>query len=1372
MRRRCIRFCQYFVLVRWVSLRSTQPTIDINFIEMMYYSASHVAVAGFVISGDPIVFRTINYSVHFQFWGKNSIRSSTCGVKQLMVQIVRLLMKWSWRLLVSGFSLLIIAVALLRLTFSCLPWLQQHITAEFSERFNTELSVQSVDADWQGGVPKLSIKGLQLQGKEAQNPGFTIDRFDMELNLRNSLLTRMLVFNNLQVNGVAINLVQDDGARWHLQGIKDIAGSSVGGHQKKSHSPFDWINYQKQVDIRDVRLDLKKKEGKSSLVWNYLTLADIDGQKSLTGRLESSEGYIDLQAKGYGTRPANSQWSGRIKAENLDLAQFCIIWSGCNKRIGTSLVQMDTGLEYRDGYWQVQGQAGIPYLAYQDNYGHWKTVSGHTSLFMESQVGQQWQLWLNDFGVHNSSRGEGALYWKNNLYLKGNIDREYSMTLAAETLDLDKLKQWVLDTDFLPQDAVELITTLNPKGHLENVAVQFFPGRQDFDFDLTATLNKVSVDNWGDAPLAANVSGSLRMGLLNGYFDLDTEHFQLGFPELFRENWTYHTAKARLYWDVVDDYYILKSDDIAMTADEGNLRGKLRLDIPLKDPDAPMDMALTVGITEGDARQTPKYLPVHLPMDEELVEWLDTAIIAADIHSGGFLWNGAIVDSQRSEDSRWGLYFDIDNGELDYGMGDWPRLEKLAARVFVNDDRVEVIGKKARSAGATLKNFSAYVPLDDDMVVKVHGRAYADGETVHHFLTNTPVDKFLDGEARFWRLGGQMSAGLKLELPIEDMDDYKFSLDASVKDFLFSIPGKNIAAEHLTGQLSFSTEEGLNSRALYGSFLGRPAEYSIQTVLNGSELMYTDINWHSRISVPRLQHWLELDWLSLLEGEASYQGRLRLTQDVLDLNVSSDLKGMEIELPAPLAKQPDSSLPLNLRFVSRKQNPEHYDLTARLGDLGQTSIRFTPDFDIEGAAIVLGTGNEPPPVTSNRVTVTGHLPELDVEQWQNRFAGQPGRDEEVDLARQLHIENLLIDRVHYAGYQWDNMKVSFITGDKMMTLSADSEHLAGSLLIPVKPDERYRLDMQRLHLPEVQSDDVQDESYDVLADVNPSLLPDIDVAIQSLVIGDQPMGSLSFRLEKTENGLKVDDLLTSLAGMTLSGFADWVYTGNGHHSWFQGKLKGENLGGLNKAMGFPELVVSDKSDVDINLNWQGSPLNKNFLTMKGGVDIRLEKGRILDAGSGSGALKLFGVLNVDTLRRRMFLDFSDLYSSGISFDELTGDVRFNQGVVTFDKPIVIKGPSSTIRLNGRADANREELDLSMSVTLPVTSNLPILSVLLGTAPPLAGVIYIADKLVGDQVNKLASIHYTITGSFDEPVIALDENFARRAKKQRTPGNNR
>ena len=75
--------------------------------------------------------------------------------------------------------------------------------------------------------------------------------------------------------------------------------------------------------------------------------------------------------------------------------------------------------------------------------------------------------------------------------------------------------------------------------------------------------------------------------------------------------------------------------------------------------------------------------------------------------------------------------------------------------------------------------------------------------------------------------------------------------------------------------------------------------------MNGSEIMYTDVNWHGLVGVPGLQRWLGLDWLSLLEGETEYQSRLRITPDLVDLTVSSTLQGMEIELPAPWLNSPN-----------------------------------------------------------------------------------------------------------------------------------------------------------------------------------------------------------------------------------------------------------------------------------------------------------------------------------------------------------------------------------------------------------------------------------------------------------------------------------
>ena len=196
---------------------------------------------------------------------------------------------------------------------------------------------------------------------------------------------------------------------------------------------------------------------------------------------------------------------------------------------------------------------------------------------------------------------------------------------------------------------------------------------------------------------------------------------------------------------------------------------------------------------------------------------------------------------------------------------------------------------------------------------------------------------------------------------------------------------------------------------------------------------------------------------------------------------------------------------------------------------------------------------------------------------ENRFSGQPGRNDEVELARQLIVDHVRIDRMKYSGYEWHDVDVSLTDSENGMTLALNSEKLSGSLTIPVASDEPYRLNMERLHIPEAGNEADSDENPDVLADVNPALLPNIDATIQSLVIGDQDMGAVSLSIEQTSDGLKVDNIKTSLAGLTLTGFADWVYSDNEHHSCSRASLKVAGLGDLNKALGLPELIVSIKS---------------------------------------------------------------------------------------------------------------------------------------------------------------------------------------------------
>lgn len=1314
------------------------------------------------------------------------------------------LMKWSWRLLLSGLTILVILLGFGRLMFTALPALQPELSRFLSDRLNADLEIESMSAKWNDGEPWLSMRGLTLQGKDSDVTGFSIARLDMELSLRESLLHWTPVFSSLEIRGVNVDLVQGDGARWALSGIEQVAGSSLQTPEYRKGSALEWLALQEMVDISNIRLNMRKANGESSnITGQYLTVLTDGDQKDLSARLEAGTGYLEIDGAGIVSHGQFSRWQGVAIARDLNAEQLCALWSGCYDDVLAAQIQLETRWRYDRGFWQVQGEVASPDVTYLDNSGAMNRVSGQTRLFMQGILPRaplkdsesSWQIWLDGLKLENRLHNGTVYQWENSWFLTGGRDEsraeEYTVTVATENLDLDLLKRWLLDTDTLPESAADLVNTLNPTGQLNDLAFRFYPSRKPFDFDLSARLDNVSVDAWQGAPSGGNVSGQLRMNLLQGYLDLDTRNFQLGFPKLFRETWTFDTARARLYWDVIDDFYILKSDDLALVGPEGDLKGKLRLDIPLTwDEGDTLDMALTVGMSNGDASYTGKYLPAFMPMDSDLVHWLDTAIRKADISGGGFIYNGALVGSEEGDigprDSRWGLFFDIDNGELDYAPG-WPGITGLAGQVYVNDDRVEVLGQRGESAGGKLADIVARVPLEGESILRISSHLNANGETLKHFLTRTPINDWMKGEARQWTLQGQLDAGLDLTLPLDDLDRSEVDIRGAVNSFTFAIPGVGVEAKKLAGDLSYSTDRGLTAQQLSGQLFGQPAQFQIRSTVQNQQPVSTNIDWSGRISVSSLQDWLKLDWLSLLEGETDYRASLSLggADNNTELRVDSELLGVDVELPAPVGKTADTPLPLALSLTEKEG---HQLLSVTLATLGRLDMRMTPAFSPESALITLGNdallpGSLSPAWPSgNQFIVTGSLPELDLGLWKARFEGQPGKPDEQQLASRIELDKVRLGSLKYGDYLWPDIAVSLQqavqkqgtqSDRKGMKLAVDGPTLKGNLWVPEQRTTPWKLNIDRVYLPEPVYEAFSEASAgksplaaeDSLANIHPATLPNLDVNINHIQLGNRTPASIGFTLRHAPNGVKIDNITGELSGMSLNGLADWVQMEGEQRSWVQGGLKGTGIRELQKALGFSGFLGAEESHINASLNWDGSPVAGSMAIMKGRVDLLLKNGRLHKVDNGSSeALRLFGVFNTEALARRMKLDFSDLYSSGISFDQIKGSLNFNSGLITFNSPMEIEGPSSDFKLDGSIDTNTEQLDLSLVVTLPVSSNLPILSVLLGTAPQVAGIIYIADKLVGKQVDQLASIRYRIHGSFDDPEMTLDRLFSNKPKK--------
>ncbi|PUA30253.1 MAG: DUF3971 domain-containing protein [Cellvibrio sp. 79] len=282
--------------------------------------------------------------------------------------------------------------------------------------------------------------------------------------------------------------------------------------------------------------------------------------------------------------------------------------------------------------------------------------------------------------------------------------------------------------------------------------------------------------------------------------------------------------------------------------------------------------------------------------------------------------------------------------------------------------------------------------------------------------------------------------------------------------------------------------------------------------------------------------------------------------------------------------------------------------------------------------------------------------------------------------------------------------------------------------------------------------------------LDPRSMPLANIAVKALSLDGNNYGNWSLQLRPNDNGVLIDRIRGSIRGVTISGANDqgaqifWNYTTQGQQTRFVGTLTAGDIGAVLREWQKPDTIESTRAHYQADLFWPGSPQDFSIVELGGDMIIHMENGRFKrEASAGDGILRLLSILNFDSLARRMRLDFSDLYKSGLAYDEINGKMRFNQGTLVFEDPLVVRTPSSGLQMAGTINLRDETINTRLVATLPVASNLTFFAALATGLPAAAG-IYLVSKLFKKQVDQATSISYTINGSWDEPQMSFNRLF--------------
>lgn len=274
--------------------------------------------------------------------------------------------------------------------------------------------------------------------------------------------------------------------------------------------------------------------------------------------------------------------------------------------------------------------------------------------------------------------------------------------------------------------------------------------------------------------------------------------------------------------------------------------------------------------------------------------------------------------------------------------------------------------------------------------------------------------------------------------------------------------------------------------------------------------------------------------------------------------------------------------------------------------------------------------------------------------------------------------------------------------------------------------------------------------------LEPDSLPALNLTVRHLHLQNAELGELTVSSEKHPGGIRLENLKLSAPGRELVMTGDWkrsaasanVTGGVAHQTAIKGHLSLDDLGETLSDLGWPGEVRETPTRLDFAMSWPGAPQQFSVGHLSGAVDVNLGKGGLPRIDPGLG--RVLGLLNLDTIWRRLSFDFSDLFGEGLAYDGVTGALLLDHGQGLTDGLLIDAVPAKIV-VSGRAGLLKRDLDQIITVIPHTTASLPIAGVLAG-GPAVGAAVFVAQRLIGERVDSITASHYTLKGGWQEPRI--------------------
>ncbi|NSX15364.1 TIGR02099 family protein [Cupriavidus taiwanensis] len=997
-------------------------------------------------------------------------------------------------------------------------------------------------------------------------------------------------------------------------------------------------------------------------------------------------------------------------------------------------------------------------------------------------------------------------------------------SLKAPTLDLNTVRAVAAS---MPIDTAVLrkLRALQPAGHLDNLNVSWTRARAGMlergsgkpHYSIQGTLREVSVNGQPAVP-AQDAAGHARLGTpgfsrLSGTFAFDdqqgTARFEgndaaLVLPGLFEDpRLAFDQIGGDVRWQHRDGKLAVTLDNLRFAnADAaGSVRGTWR-----EGGDGKSGIADLAGeMTRATVARVPRYLPLDIPAATR--HYLAGALAGGEAAGVSFVLRGDLAHFpfQAPHEKAGEFRVEVPIEHVSYQIAphdspqathaaahgtpavaaSWPVFTDIAGRVVFDRGSMTFLARRATVqdiAGVTLHDVSGRIDdLSPRGKLAIDGSATGPVQGFVRYINASPVREWTAHVADAAKASGNGELKLRLEMPLEHAD-------AARVDGRFRFPGNDVvlhpqlpALGNASGTITFN-EHGFGLENLRARFLGGELRLGGGTQPDGA----TRVSASGQASAAGLREAAAGTALAplaaRLEGATGYSAVIGVRERQLQLQLNTELNGMALQLPAPLAKAAAPALPLRVELrpaTTANARPGTDELTVQLGNVLNARYLLRRDGGGNGSngidVLAGGIGvQQAAPLPAAGVSAAATFDQLDIDAWRAAFAGgSGGSGSNAGSAGAAEppspfLPNRIALRartLHGMGRTLDEVALDASREADGWNAKVDSRQIAGAVQWrPAGPSAAgsLRLRLARLNVP-----DANDEHnvVDALAS-SIDTLPAIDLVADQFMLRGHDFGKLEVKAH-TDTGAggadpvwTLDKLQIEQPGATLTGNGSWrvprrlrADASAERRTLLSFAIDMRDAGATLDRLGLPHTLSDGKGKLEGRVAWRGSPLSIDYPTLTGKLALDLENGQILSVEPG--AARLLGVLSLQGLLRFATLDFRTLSGRGLLFDRITGSGTIENGVGTI-QDFQLRSPQIIASMSGTANLLRETQDLHVAVVPRI--NATTTSIAAAFINPALGIGTLAAQLLfADEFSKMFTQHYRISGSWANPQVGKVED---------------